>query len=404
MVVAGGGAAGFFAAITAAEHGFSGEIIILEKSRKLLAKVLVSGGGRCNVTHACFDEVELASNYPRGEKELRGPFTVFNPRHTMDWFTDKGVDLKTESDGRVFPSSNRSESIAGCLLQQAKKNRTRILPGSEVVAFRKNDRFELRLADGTLISCDYFLIATGGGSTPEKFSWIVSQGIHIVPPVPSLFTFNLPDSPLKGLEGIVIREASVKITGSGFQNTGPVLITHWGLSGPCILKLSAKAAPYLHEKNYRFSVSLSILPCTADETRELVMEQRKFYPVRKVYGSSFQGITLRLWQRLCELAGLNSEAVWGQLKKEELQRLTGILSGLTLTVSGKTTFKEEFVTCGGIDLKEINMKTMQSKRIEGLFFGGEIMNVDGFTGGFNFQHAWTSGFIAGKTIAALSKL
>ncbi len=402
LVVAGGGAAGFFAAITAAEQGFRGEIILLEKSRKLLAKVLVSGGGRCNVTHACFDETELATHYPRGEKELRGPFTVFNPRHTMDWFTSKGIDLKTESDGRVFPVSNRSQSIAGCLLEQAEKNKVIIRLESAVTEFRKKDLFELRLADGSMMSCDYLLMATGGGSSSENFNRIATTGHRIITPVPSLFTFNIPDTPFNGLEGIVIHDVIVKIAGTSFQNTGPVLITHWGLSGPCILKLSAKSARYLNEKKYSFPVSLSILSSTMDKNRELILEQRKIFPLRKVYGNAFPGISLRLWQRLCELAGIHSGEAWGQLRKEELNRLAGILTELTLTVSGKTTFKEEFVTCGGIDLKDIHMKTMQSKLVEGLFFAGEIMNVDGFTGGFNFQHAWTSGFIAGKAIAGLS--
>jgi len=400
LVIAGGGAAGFFGAITAAEHGFDGEIIILEKSSHLLSKVLVSGGGRCNVTHACFENNILIQNYPRGSKELRGPFSAFNTRDTIQWFEEKNIHLKTEEDGRVFPVTNRSETIAECLVQATKKNNIQVRTLHGIKRFDKKNCFELILSDDTTLSCDYLLLATGGHPKASGYDWITRSGHTIVAPVPSLFTFNIPSSPLKGLEGIALAAATIKIKNSSFSNTGPLLITHWGLSGPCILKLSAMAARWVFEKQYQFEISISFYPGkNEEEIKQDIMLRRMQHPGKKIFNDHLHGLPQRLWQRLAHLATIDENETWGQLKKEKLQHLVQLLSQFTLNVSGKTTYKEEFVTCGGIDLKEINFKTMESKLVPGLFFAGELVNIDGITGGFNFQNAWTTGWLAGTSIA-----
>jgi len=403
LVVAGGGAAGFFGAISAAEHGFEGEIIIIEKSRNLLSKVLVSGGGRCNVTHACYDNALLVQHYPRGSKELRGPFSFFSTRDTCDWFEAKGVALKTEQDGRIFPKSNSSQTIAGCLLDTAKQESIRIITQKGITSFIKGSEFEIQLNDDSAITCDYLLLATGGHPKAESYAWIASNGHSIIAPVPSLFTFNIPDSPFKGLEGSSVL-AAVSIDGSSFSNRGPLLVTHWGLSGPAVLKLSAMAARFVHEKKYQFSIRINFLPeMNEEKLRIALLENRSVHPSKKIRNDAMHGITQRLWQRLISLAGIEDEETWGQLKKEKTNLLIRHLIHFSLTVSGKTTFREEFVTCGGVDLAEINLRTMESKKTEGLFFAGELLNADGITGGFNFQQAWTSGWLAGKSIAEKSK-
>lgn len=404
LIVIGGGAAGFFGAISAAEHGFLGEIIILEKSAKVLTKVLVSGGGRCNVTHACFENQLLVQNYPRGNKELRGPFSAFNTTDTINWFEKRGVPLKTEKDGRMFPVTNNSQTIADCLLKEAKKHNIKIYLQHAVAHFLKNETFELVLTNQHIIRSDYLLAATGGHPKPEGYTWLTQPGHQLVSPVPSLFTFNIPDSPFKGLEGIAVEVAHIKIKNSTFHQTGPLLITHWGLSGPCILKLSAFAARWVHEQNYLFDLSISFLPHVDEEKlRALFLSYRSTSSQKKIMNSPFPELSNRLWQRLVSLSGIEEDEVWGQLKKEKINRLIKNLFSYEVSIKGKTTFKEEFVTAGGIPLTEITHQTMESKLIPNLYFAGEVLNVDGITGGFNFQHAWTSGWIAGKAIAEKSK-
>lgn len=405
FIIAGGGAAGFFAAIAAIENGFPGEIIILEKSLKLLAKVLVSGGGRCNLTHACFDNEQLAQHYPRGSKELRGPFSVFNTSDTIRWFESKGVQLKTEADGRIFPVTNNSHTIANCLLKAAENYKIKICKQSAIAGFVKKEAFEIHLTDQKILRSNYFLIATGGSPKPEHYKWITSTGHTISSPVPSLFTFNVPDSPFKGLEGITVPSCTIKIISSGYKKTGPLLITHWGLSGPGILKLSALAARWVFEKNYVFTISISFLPETTEaELLFMLTEKRITYPNKKIINDSFTGISQRLWERLCIRSQIKEDEVWAHLKKEKLALLGKNLLYFEIAVSGKTTFKEEFVTCGGVNLREINLRTMESKLIPDLYFAGEIINIDGVTGGFNFQNAWTTGWIAGKSIGEKSRL
>jgi len=399
LVVAGGGAAGFFGAISAKENGFQGDIIILEKSAKLLSKVLVSGGGRCNVTHACFDNDILAGNYPRGNRELRGPFSSFSPTDTIRWFEGKGVKLKTEDDGRIFPVTNKSETIAECLVTTAEKNGIRIRTQTGIRSFIYRDGFELLLTDGSTLKCKYLLLATGGQPKEAGYDWITACGHHISSPVPSLFTFNIPDSPFRGLEGVAWH-AEINIGQSNLKTTGPVLVTHWGLSGPAVLRLSAIAARHVHGLDYKFDVRISFMPGSKqEEITDRLRAKRVSHPSKKISVDTTAGLPSRLWQRLTELAKIDEFETWGQLKKENLLALSDLLFKMKVNVQGKTTYKEEFVTCGGISLREINMRTMESKLVPGLYFAGELIDVDGITGGFNFQNAWTTGFIAGRAIA-----
>ncbi len=394
IVVIGGGAAGFFAAIHASRKG--NEVILLEKSSKLLAKVKVSGGGRCNVTNSCTDNSILVSNYPRGGKELRGPFSKFSTQQTIDWFEERGVELKHENDGRVFPVTDNSQTIIDCLVETAMGLGVQIEINTPVRSFQVAEPgFVVRTALSD-IHADKVIVATGGGPAIKNYQWLQQLGIAIIPPGPSLFTFNVPVSPFADLPGVAVADAHVKVAGSSFNERGPLLFTHWGISGPAVLRLSAWAAQWLHEKNYHFDVIINFCPGLNQEAiRGILKEHMAQSGNRFVQLSPPVELPKRLWAALCNVSGISETLKWNETPKAALSKLVSSINGFMLNVSGKTTFKEEFVTCGGVDLKEINMQTMSCKKIPDLYFAGEVLNIDGITGGYNFQAAWTTGYIAG---------
>lgn len=398
IAVIGGGAAGFFSAIHAAQN--NNRVVIFEKGSTVLNKVRISGGGRCNVTHACFDVKELIKFYPRGSKELNSAFHRFNTTHTIDWFESYGVELKTEDDGRMFPVSDSSQTIIDCLMEQARDNGVSIKTQRAVVSVTpKADKLLLSFADNSVQEFDKVIVTCGGYPASKSYDWLRNLGIEIVEPVPSLFTFNIPGSPFKGLEGVSVEEAMVTVKNSKFEYQGPLLITHWGISGPAVLKTSAFAARHVHDLNYHFEALVNFLPSYhAVQLEEKINQQKKNVPAKKVFTKFFPELSGRLWERLCATAGITDSVQYANLSKQQMQGLIKNLSAFELSVKGKTTFKEEFVTCGGVDLKELDMKTMQSKKVPGLFFAGEVLNMDGITGGFNFQAAWTTGYIAGTSV------
>jgi predicted Rossmann fold flavoprotein len=398
VVVLGGGAAGFFAAIHAAEQG--GEVTILEKSSKLLSKVKVSGGGRCNVTNVIGEPPLLVLNYPRGSKELLGPFTRFGSVETREWFEMRGVQLKAEPDGRVFPVSDNSQSIIDCLMQSAAGVGVKILLNTRIDTVTPLiSGFEL--SDGNSVwHTDSVIIASGGHSNQESYNWLSKLGHHIIKPVPSLFTFNIPESRFKDLMGLSVEWVRIKLEGTRLFSEGPLLFTHWGLSGPAVLRLSAFTARELSELNYDFQISVNFFPHRNEEEfrHELAIHASE-NKLKKIYNSKYGDIPTRLWERLAEMSGITSAMNWSDAGKNKINTMIKHLSELTFHVSGKTTFKEEFVTCGGVDLRDVNMQTMESKKVPGIYFAGEVLNIDGITGGFNFQAAWTTGFIAGISAA-----
>ena len=401
IVVLGGGAAGFFASIHAAGNG--SEVILLEKSGQVLSKVRVSGGGRCNVTNALTDPALVAACYPRGSKELLGPLTRFGPLHTQEWFLSRGVPLKTEPDGRIFPVTDSSQTIIDCLLTAASQTGVKLNLHTAVTSIKPNTNdFELVTASGTSLRAGKVIVATGGNPALKSYTWLQDLGHTIQPPVPSLFTFNIPQSPFLDLMGVSVQDCIVKIAGTRMQQRGPLLFTHWGISGPSVLRLSAWAARNLNELKYNFRVILNFLP---DFTDEQVMDlfNLKQNENSGIFNSPFRQIPSRLWQQLCLLAGAGENQRWRDSGKKTQNKLLQLLRACVLEVSGKTTFKEEFVTCGGVTLKEVDMKTMESKIIPGLYFAGEVLDLDGITGGFNFQAAWTTGYIAG-TLASGEKI
>lgn len=393
LVVIGGGAAGIFAAVHAKMASPSAKVIVLEKTGVLLSKVRVSGGGRCNVTHACFDPNLLVKNYPRGFKELLGPFQVFQPKDTIEWFESRGVALKTEGDGRIFPVSDNSETIIRCLLSEAEKLGVEIiLRGRVELILKTENAFELTLKDGKKMATRNLLLATG--SSPEGYAAAQSVGHTIQNPVPSLFTFNVPTSPLKHLSGVSVENATLKI--GHFVQQGPLLITHFGFSGPAALKLSAYGARYLHEKNYQVELLINWLPALSqEEIFDLLIQYKNSSPQKSFLSENLFGLPKNLWKTHLEPFG---DKRAHDISHTELRKFAERLHCSHYQVDGKTTNKEEFVTCGGITLKEINFKTMESKLCPGLFFAGEILDIDGITGGFNFQNAWTTGYIAGGSI------
>lgn len=401
LIVIGGGAAGFFGAIRAAEMKPGLKVLILEKSSKLLTKVRISGGGRCNVTHHCFNPFELARHYPRGEKQLKNLFKLYHTGHVIEWFAAKGVKLKTEDDGRMFPVTDNSQTIIDCFIKETSRLKIRIETNNGVSLIEEaNQTFKVVTLRGEKFEAKKILIAMGGNANPQAYQWIMNLGHTIVKPIPSLFTFNDYDKKFKDLMGISVPEAEVKIAGTKFSQRGPVLITHWGLSGPSIIKLSAWAADYLHQTNYQFNVLLSwIGPLKEEEFRAHLLEHKKIKGKQKIVTNPMFSLPQRLWQRLCELSEIEESKVWSELPLRNLNRLIEYLIRCPFQISGKTTFKEEFVTCGGVDLKEINLETMESKLINNLYFAGEVLNIDGETGGFNFQAAWTTATVAAISIA-----
>jgi predicted Rossmann fold flavoprotein len=400
LIVIGGGAAGFFAAIQAAEITPNIKILILEGTPKLLSKVEISGGGRCNVTHNCFDPRELISHYHRGKRELLGPFSRFQPKDTIEWFQAKGVAIKTEADGRMFPETNTSQTIISCFLEQAEKYGIEIKKKTRVSEITKKDseNFLITTRDGEIFEATNVLLATG--SSKEGHQLAESFGHTITELAPSLFTFTIQNPILIDLAGLSFPSAEVnlKVTEKDFVLQGPVLITHWGLSGPAILKLSSQAAKELFQEKYQAKLRINWIGIKQEKVFQELEQARKEYPLRNIQKHPLFQLQKRFWERCCELAGIFEMIKYSECSNDLLRKLANILTQTELQVSGKGEFKEEFVTCGGVSLEEIDFRTYESKIVSGLFFAGEILNIDGETGGFNFQNAWTGGWHVGNAV------
>ena len=403
VIVVGGGAAGFFAAITCAETTPDAEVTVLERGPQFLSKVRISGGGRCNVTHACFDARELTTRFPRGERALLAPFKTFPASDTVAWFESRGVKLKTESDGRIFPVSDASQTIIDCLLRAARAAKVRLLlnRGVERVARRAKGGFELDLSNHETLTCDRLLLATGGCRAPASGQLAVSLGHTLEPPVPSLFTFHIETPWLRELAGISVESVEASVPDARLRERGALLLTHWGLSGPAILWLSAWGARVLHGLNYLFPLHLNWLPrLGADAISAELHSRRQRQPARFIANTPISPLPSRLWEQLVLAAGISGETRWAALSRAAQHRLVQQLIRTEFQVTGKSLNKDEFVTCGGVRLSEVNFKTMESRICPGLYFAGELLDIDGITGGFNFQAAWTTGWIAGNALAA----
>ncbi len=400
LIIIGGGAAGFFGAIQAAETRPGLKILILEKSNKLLSKVRISGGGRCNVTHHCFEPTTLSHHYPRGQKALKSLFRKYQAKDVVEWFEKKGVKLKAEDDGRMFPVTDNSATIIDCFLREAKRHNIKIELNAGVTNINpRNTGFNI-ICDKTEFMAYKVLIAIGGHPNTSAYSIIKNTGHTILPLIPSLFTLNDAQKQFKDLMGVAVPNGVVRIAGTKFSQAGPILITHWGLSGPAVIKLSAWAAEYFHEHRYEATVLIGWIPETREEVvRKFLLDYKTTNGKRKIYSYPLYELPQRLWVRLCELAEIEEGKIWGELANKSINKLLELLIRCPFTIKGKTTFKEEFVTCGGVDLQEVNTETMESKKMKNLFFAGEVLNIDGETGGFNFQAAWTTAFVAAKKIA-----
>lgn len=402
----GGGAAGFFGAIAAATNPHT-RVVLLEAGRAPLAKVRISGGGRCNVTHACFDPAVFVQNYPRGNKALRGPFSKFQARDTVEWFARRGVELKTEADGRMFPITDDSATIANCLLEAARNTGVEIRTGTPVERARclLGPQFEIKLKSGEVLQGDRLLLATG--SSPQGHRIAKSLGHSIVTPVPSLFTFNLKDERLEGLAGVSVANVRLRLIdkdsgkSSNLEQTGPILVTHWGISGPAVLKLSAWGARFLSDRRYKASLLINWLPQYNPEELRGQLQDMRGKEKKAIANSCPFSLPRRLWESLLRAGAIDSQQRWAELSNKSINRLVGELARGEYEIIGKGVFKEEFVTCGGVSLKEVNFKTMESRLCPGLYFAGEVLDIDGVTGGFNFQSAWTTGWLAGGAIALL---
>jgi predicted Rossmann fold flavoprotein len=396
IIIVGGGAAGFFTAINIVEKNPKLKVAILERGKEVLSKVRISGGGRCNVTHACFEPNELVKFYPRGEKELRGPFHQFCSGDTIEWFEKHGVELKIEDDGRMFPVSNSSQTIIDCFQKATQKLGITVLTGQSVQSIFKKDNFWKIETQNENYLTEKLILATG--SNPKMWEMLQTFGHAVISPVPSLFTFNIKDSRIKELPGVAA-QVTVKVKDAKLSSTGPLLITHWGMSGPAILKLSAWGARTLFDKNYQFTIFVNWLnDIETGDAEKILKDLKQEHAKKAVSKKSPFDFPNRLWESLVLASTIEAETKWADLSKIQLQNLANQLTNGTFQVNGKSTFKEEFVTAGGIDLKEINFKTMESKLHENLYFAGEIVNIDAITGGFNFQNAWTSGFILANNI------
>lgn len=398
VAVIGGGAAGFFAAISVKENYPNHQVILFEKTSKVLSKVKVSGGGRCNVTHNCTDISNLCNAYPRGGKKLKSLFYQFSTTDTIDWFETRGVPLKTEKDGRMFPVSNNSQSIIDCLIGEINRLKVTLELGQTIENIQQVKMgWKLKFKDQPSQQFDVIIIATGGSPKLKGFDWLQNLGHNIINPIPSLFTFNMPNESIRELMGLVVENARVKIKNSKIQTQGPLLITHWGMSGPSILKASAFGARVLSEHEYQFEIEVNWI----DETNmDLLFDQLLRYsqsnPHKGIGKHKAFMIPNRLWIFLLSKVEIPVEKKWNEIGKKKFRQLITILTQDIYKVSGKTTFKEEFVTCGGIDLNEINLNTMESKKVNNLYFAGEVIDVDAITGGYNFQAAWSGGYVAGK--------
>jgi len=402
FVIVGGGAAGYFAAINAAEFNPELEVIILEGSNKVLQKVKVSGGGRCNVTHACFIPNELVEFYPRGKRELLGPFHQFMTGDTMEWFENRGIPLKIEDDNRIFPESNSSQTIIDCFEQSAEQSGVKIHKSTRVNSIEKSEKGYLVKTDSIEIEADYLLIASG--SNTKMWDLIENLGHKIIQPVPSLFTFNIESEILKDIQGVSVPNASVKILNSKLSEEGPLLITHWGLSAPAILKLSAWGAVELHKRDYQFEIEVNWLSIPFEDALSKLKSARKNNSKKAVsLRSVFEDFPRRLWEKIVKSAQITTTVQWAQLSNIQLEKLASQLTKCKFEVDGKSTFKDEFVTAGGIDLKEVDFKRFESKLHKNLFFAGEVLNIDAITGGFNFQNAWTGGWIVANSITNVNE-
>jgi predicted Rossmann fold flavoprotein len=401
VVVAGGGAAGFFAAIACAEANPGAAVTLYEATAHPLAKVRVSGGGRCNATHACFEPRALVERYPRGARELLGPFHRFGPRETVAWFAARGVSLKTEADGRMFPTTDDSATIIACLEDAAARAGVKVVTRCGVAgAERSAEGLAVRLTTGETMAARRLLLATGGNRGSAGLAIAAALGHAVVPPVPSLFTFHIEDPRLRGLEGVVAPDATAAVPGTRWRARGPILVTHWGLSGPAILKLSAWAARDLHAADYRFPVVVNwagALSVAAVESA--LIAERSAHPRRQVAGANPFSLPARLWERLVAASGLAGPTPWASVSNPALRALAGQVQATQLGVVGKSMNKEEFVTCGGVALPEVDFATMESRLCPGVHFAGEVLDIDGVTGGFNFQAAWTTGWHAGAALA-----
>lgn len=406
VIVIGGGAAGFFGAIACAEANPQLKVTLLEAGQQPLAKVRISGGGRCNVTHHCFDPTRLVENYPRGGKALRGAFSRFQPKDTVAWYQSRQVKLKTEADGRMFPVTDNSQTIIDCLTTSANQSGVRLFTNTRVKAVKQfynsedQSYFQIELKNGQHLECDRLLIATG--SNPLGYRWAKNLGHKIESPVPSLFTFNIKDARLQELAGVSVENAQVRL-GKGkskLEQSGALLITHWGVSGPAILKLSAWGARFLYDLKYSSSLQINWLPEHNQESLKTVLNSfRGSNPQKKIANYCPVNLPKRLWQSLITYVAIKPAKIWSEISNKELNKLAIEIVQGQYQIQGKGVFKEEFVTCGGISLKEINFKTMESKKCPGLYFAGEVLDIDGVTGGFNFQSAWTTSWLAGQAIA-----
>ncbi len=399
IAIIGAGAAGCFAAANI-PYAPGREVVVFEKSNKVMQKVKVSGGGRCNVTHACFDIPELLKKYPRGQRFLRKTLYEFTPQHTIDWFQQRGVELKTEDDGRMFPVTDESQTIVDCIWQQLQQNKVQVRYGKAVKRIeRSGEQLILHFADESIYSADKVLIACGGFPKTEQFSWLKETGHTIQEPVPSLFTFNMPKHPITELMGLSVEEAGVRIQGTKISEKGPLLITHWGLSGPVVLRCSAWGARELHDRWYDFKILVNWLgEITEQDVREQFVGLRQDMGKQYMHHKNPFGLPRRLWEYMLKQCGIEESVKWGEMPAKAQNKLVQTLIADEYHIQGKTTFKEEFVTSGGITLAEVNPQTMESRVVPGLYFAGEILDIDGITGGFNFQHAWSSAYIAANSM------
>lgn len=396
VAIIGAGAAGYFAALSVAKHHPEANISVFEKSSKVLAKVKISGGGRCNVTHNCGDPNTLIKAYPRGGRKLKHLFHQFAPNDTVQWFEARGVPLKTEEDGRMFPTSDDSQSIIDCLQNEIQKYRIKCVLATGVKALKPEaDQWRIVLEDSEILF-DSVIVTTGGSPKRKGFDWLANLDHEIVSPVPSLFTFNMPNHPITALMGVVAENAKVSLSGTNIKTEGPILITHWGMSGPAILKASAFGARILAEKKYQFSIQVAWITTGVHVLQQELDKTVLEHPHKKINNHNPLKIPNRLWRYLLEQLSIPQERRWNEVGQKNLRRLVERLTNDRYEVNGKTTFKEEFVTSGGIALSDVNLKTMESKKHKGLFFAGEVLDVDAITGGYNFQAAWSSGHVAGK--------
>ncbi|MFZ6001023.1 MAG: NAD(P)/FAD-dependent oxidoreductase [Bacteroidota bacterium] len=399
LIVVGGGAAGFFGAINTAERNPSLRILILEKSTKLLSKVRVSGGGRCNVTHHCFSPAALSQHYPRGQKQLKKIFHEFQAEDTVRWFDRHGVSLKTEEDGRMFPETDRSETIIDCFLRATDKLGIEIRTSAEVTSIERNHSgFEIQTTSSHYHTRNV-LVATGGYAKKDGYQWLAKLGLTIADPIPSLFTFNDSSREFTSLMGVAVPNAEVKIASTKFSERGAVLVTHWGLSGPAVIKLSAWAAEYLHSVQYTFTCLVNWAGLPEAEVRKEFNTAKQESARKKILSHALFDLPRRLWEMLVAKAEIDANKVWGEVSNKSMNKLIELITACPFNIRGKTTFKEEFVTCGGIALDQIDLNTMQCKQLPGMYIAGEVLHVDGETGGFNFQAAWSTAWVAARSIA-----